>query len=157
MKLYLVQHAEAKSKEEDPDRSLTKEGQRNAKAVAVLAAKLGLGVMQVRHSGKTRAEQTATILAEEVHPRQGILARTDMGPLDDVAPVAAELTESGESVMLVGHLPFMERLAGQLVVQDPERPVVSFRNASIVCLTKNEEHWQVSWILTPEMALASSE
>jgi phosphohistidine phosphatase len=154
MELFLVQHAEAKSKEKDPERSLTKKGRRNAEAVAASAAKLGLELAQIRHSGKRRAEQTAMILAEKLNPHKGVVAASGLGPLDEVEPVAAELTELGESVMLVGHLPFMERLTGQLVVGDPERPVVSFRNAGIVCLTRDGEHWQVAWILTPEIARA---
>jgi phosphohistidine phosphatase len=54
--------------------------------------------------------------------------------------------------MLVGHLPFMARLAGKMLVGDPEQAVVKFRNAAIVCLSRVDERWQVAWILTPDMA-----
>ncbi|MEJ2212093.1 MAG: hypothetical protein P8129_24100, partial [Anaerolineae bacterium] len=55
-------------------------------------------------------------------------------------------------VMLVGHLPFMERLIGELVVGDPDEAIVDVQNAAITCLSENDGAWQVSWILTPEMA-----
>jgi phosphohistidine phosphatase len=49
-------------------------------------------------------------------------------------------------------MPFMERLAGQLVAGDPEVQVVRFRNGGIVCLTQNDDRWQVAWNLTPDLA-----
>jgi phosphohistidine phosphatase len=154
MEIYLVQHAEAKSKEEDPQRSLSDLGARNAKAVAALAARLDLEVSQIRHSGKRRAEQTAVILAEELNPSQGVTSVSGLGPLDEVEPVAVELARSDEPVILVGHLPFMERLVGQLVASNAELPVVKFRNAGLVCLTRGDQHWQVAWTLTSDIAHA---
>ena len=74
MELYLVQHGEAKSKTEDPQRPLTKRGRDEVQRVAAFAAKAGLKVSQVRHSGKRRAEETASILAERLSPAEGVLA-----------------------------------------------------------------------------------
>jgi len=54
--------------------------------------------------------------------------------------------------MLVGHLPFLKRLAGLLVTGDSDCPVVQLRNASVVCVTREGDRWLVAWILTPEMA-----
>ena len=151
MEVYLVQHAEAMSKEENPDRPITGAGRHATAGVAVMAAKLGLDVQQIRHSGKTRAEQTAQILAEALSPAGGIVAVDGLGPLDAVEPVAAELAEHTRPVMLVSHLPFMERLASLLLAGDAERSVVRFTNAGIVCLSR-AEGWQVPWIITPEIA-----
>ena len=64
MKLYLVQHGEAKSEKEDPDRSLTDRGTAEIRAVAEAAKRAGLKPAQIYHSGKTRAQQTADILAD---------------------------------------------------------------------------------------------
>jgi phosphohistidine phosphatase len=153
MKVYLVQHAESKSKDVDPNRSLTEGGRQDTVKVAVLAARMGLDVHQIRHSGKTRAEQTATILGEALSPPDGVVEVSGLAPLDEVEPVADELTKAAQPVMLVGHLPFMERLAGQMLTGDPESSVVQFRNAGIVCLMR-EERWQVAWIITPEIAAA---
>jgi len=63
MRLYLVQHGKAKSKDEDPDRPLTDQGRNDIKKVAVfLAENAGLKVTSIYHSGKTRARQTAEVL-----------------------------------------------------------------------------------------------
>ena len=154
MRLYLVQHAEAKSKEEDPQRSLTAEGRQNAEAVAALTSKLGFNVTRIFNSGKTRALETANILGDVLKPAKGGAILSGLGPLDDVVPIAKDMMEKGEDVVLVGHLPFMERLVGYLVVKDPEQPIVQFQNAGIVCLTGEDNRWQVSWILSSDLAKA---
>ncbi len=152
MNVYLVQHAQAKSKERDPARPLTDKGRQQTLAVAALAGRLDLEVHQIRHSGKTRAQQTAEILGESISPTAGVAAAPGLGPLDDVVDMADKMDALTEPVMLVGHLPFMEKLVGQLVAGDPDRAVVRFHNAALVCLVKGDEGWQVDWIATPEVA-----
>jgi phosphohistidine phosphatase len=109
MKVYLVQHGEAKPKSVDPTRPLTERGRREAQHVAAFAERLGLEVRQIRHSGKTRAEQTAAILGEALSPPDGVAAASGLAPLDDVQSVADALAQEPQPVMLVGHLPFLAR------------------------------------------------
>jgi phosphohistidine phosphatase len=158
MKVYLVQHGEAESRSVDPARPLTERGRQDVQRVAAFAARMGLRheVGQVRHSGKTRAEQTAAILGEALSPSDGVVAVSGLAPNDDVRPVAEALADESQPVMLVGHLPFMARLAGQLLTGDADRLVVRFRYAGIVCLVCEEGRWLVAWVLTPEMAEATS-
>ncbi len=54
--------------------------------------------------------------------------------------------------MLVGHLPHLRRLASLLLVGDPEREIIRFRNGAIVCLVQGDGHWLLQWVLTPELA-----
>jgi len=152
MKVYLVQHAEAMSEKQNPERPLNDLGREHAAWTGNLAARLGVEVEQIRHSGKTRAEETAEIMGEALSPAQGVAAVSGLAPLDDVEPVAEDLEGASEPVMLVGHLPFMERLAGYLLTGDDRQPVIGFTNAGIVCLEKQDDHWQASWIVTPEIA-----
>ena len=152
MNLYLVQHAQAKPKDEDPARPLTGAGRAAAQAVAAFAARLGLEVNQIRHSGKTRARQTAEALAQALSPAGGVVAVSGLAPRDDVRPVAEALAAEDRPVMLVGHLPFMSRLAALLLAGDPDRGVVQFRQGGIVCLAREEGRWLLAWALTPEMA-----
>lgn len=151
MEIYLVQHAEAKSKEEDPNRSITERGRQDVLQVSEFAARMGVKAAQIRHSGKTRAEQTASLLGEVLSPSVEIQTDPRLGPLDPVEPIGDELGNAHQNVMLVGHLPFMERLAGYLLTGDAERAVVKFHNAGIVCIVHTEDDWQVDWILTPRM------
>ncbi len=151
MELYLVQHGEAKSKAKDPQRPLTERGRDEVQRVAAFAAKAGLKVSQVRHSGKRRAEETASILAEHLSPAEGVLAISGLAPMDDVRPIAQALQKETAPLMLVGHLPFMDRLAGLLVTGDPDCSVVRFRMGGIVCLEGEDEDWAVKWVVTPEL------
>ncbi len=154
MKVYLVQHGEAEPKSVDPARPLTARGRQEAERVATFAARLGLTLGQIRHSGKTRAEQTATVLGGILSPPGGVVATSGLAPIDEVEPVAEALGGESQSLMLVGHLPFLDRLAGLLLTGDADRSVIQFRNAGIVCLAREEERWLAAWILTPEMAAA---
>jgi phosphohistidine phosphatase len=154
VKVYLVQHAEAQPEEVDPDRPLSDTGREHAEQVAAVTVKLGLEIDEIRHSGKTRAEQTATILGAALSPSRGVRAASGLGPVDDIEPIAEQLEAVSKPVMLVGHLPFMERLTGYLVTRDAQQAVVDFTNAAIVCLAQDDGQWQLKWILTPEIAAA---
>src|SRR4029077_15574356 len=79
MLVYLVQHAEAKSESEDPERHLTEEGEGNAQRVAEFLHPLHLQVDAIWHSGKPRAHQTAEILARAISGRHGVLQRAGLG------------------------------------------------------------------------------
>jgi len=53
--------------------------------------------------------------------------------------------------MLVGHLPHLSRLSSLLLVGDPEKNIIAFRMAGIVCLRREEENWSVSWMIIPDL------
>ena len=71
-----------------------------------------------------------------------------LGPLDDVTRVSVR---NEDNIMLVGHLPFMERLASYLITGATEKKVFKFQNGGIVCLDKEPESgdWFVKWALVP--------
>jgi phosphohistidine phosphatase len=75
-----------------------------------------------------------------------------LDPLDDVV-LAAKSIAGSENVMLVGHLPFMERLASYLISGSPDRTVVKFQNGGIVRLDRAPETgvWFIKWTLMPEI------
>ena len=150
MERYLVQHGAAKSEDEDPERSLTEQGAADVERVAAFAARIGLEVHQIRHSGKRRAEQTALILDRHLSPSEGTVALSGLAPKDDVEPIADALKKETRPVMLVGHLPFLDRLTNLLVTGKAKRSIVRFRNGGIVCLRGEGEDWAVAWIITPE-------
>jgi phosphohistidine phosphatase len=150
MDVYLMQHGEARPEQEDPSRSLTERGRSEVERVARAAARLGLRIPAIRHSGKLRAQQTAEILAHRLEPRPDLAPMAGLAPQDDPTPVARVVTEAREPLLLVGHLPHLSRLASLLVVGDPALGVVSFRPGGLVCLAREGEGWRLRWILTPE-------
>jgi phosphohistidine phosphatase len=151
MNLFLVQHGEAKPETEDPERSLTERGAETVSRVADWAARMGIKVDQIRHSGKRRAEQTAAIFANHLNPASGMIAVQGLTPLDSVNSVATSLRGRQDSIMLVGHLPHLSRLVGMLVTGSPDNVVVRFRNAGIVCLSQQEENWAIDWVMQPDL------
>ena len=150
MALYLVQHGIALSKAEDPERGLSDQGRAETERIASVAAGYSVEVRRIEHSGKKRAQQTADIIAHALSPSQGVGRREGIAPMDDVAAVALNLNPAAD-LMLVGHLPFMERLAGHLITGDAARRVFKFQNSGIVCLDRDEGNWFVKWALMPNI------
>jgi phosphohistidine phosphatase len=152
MMLYLIQHAKAASKEEDPQRQLTEEGQRDIRRVAEFIAPLNLCVDYLWHSGKKRAEQTAETLAEVIKINKEHAARDGLGPNDDVTVLKDELSVSQLDIMVVGHLPFLAKLASLLLAGSELAGTIAFKNAGVVCLNRDEHnHWQLDWMIIPEI------
>ena len=148
--IYLVQHGEAEAKSSAPERPLTAAGTATVEKMATWAAKIGVKVDQIRHSGKLRAQQTGTILANRLEPREGVAEYPGLGPNDDVQPVADALDSCSYPVMVVGHLPFLSRLASLMLANDLQRELVRFRNAGLVGLVREAEGWKVSCVVPPE-------
>ena len=152
MKLYLVQHAKAASKEADPQRPLTEEGQWDIQKVADFIEQLDLSIDYLWHSGKTRAEQTAEILAEAVEVTEEMSAHDGLSPNDDVTPLEEELISKYQDIMIVGHLPFMSKLASLLLTGSESSDTVAFRQGSIVCLEYTDDNrWQLQWMIVPDL------
>ena len=150
-RLYLVRHGEAKSKQEDPDRPLNDQGRQNVERMATWAADSGLPVDQIRHSGKRRAEQTAGIFVRRLQPPAGAIAIEGIDPNDDVRPLAQSLDQDSGHLMLVGHLPFLSRLVGQLLFGDPDRTDVGFDAAALVILERQHNTWALNCVMQPSL------
>ncbi len=150
MRLYLVRHAEAKSKDEDPERPLTVRGRKQVTGIATSLWNSGAApVKRILHSGKTRSLQTAEILTEHVAPKNGIRESDGLGPLEDPTIWAGRLSDLDEDLMLVGHLPHLGRLASLLLCGDEVEPVVAFAAAGTLCLERDEtDNWTVQWMIT---------
>lgn len=153
MRLYLVQHGDALPKEQDPERPLSEQGRADVASVAHFAQQAGVEVYQIRHSGKRRAQETADILADYLKPNGGVTSLPGLAPQDDVRLIAELLSSETRPLLLVGHLPSMERLAGFLVAGDAQRSVVTFQKGGIVCLEReaSTRAWSIQWAITPDL------
>ena len=83
MNLLLVQHGQAKSETEDPARSLSDVGVKAAEKMAKWLSASEIQVDEIRHSGKQRAEQTASIFAKHLSPHRGVVATSGLNPKDE--------------------------------------------------------------------------
>jgi phosphohistidine phosphatase len=150
MALYLVQHGKSLPKDVDPGRGLSKEGVSEVELIAGVAGNYHVKVEKIFHSGKQRAAQTATLFSDTLKPTQGVAEMQGLGPLDDVDVLAPKLN-AGADVMLVGHLPFMERLVSRLTTGSVDHTVFKFQNGGIVCLDQEAENWHIKWALMPKI------
>jgi phosphohistidine phosphatase len=158
--VYLVQHAEAVPAEDNPDRPLSDNGRTDVQRVASFLAR-SVRVGRIVHSPKTRARDTAVLLAQALGPG-GVVeeAASGLAP-DDSVEVAADLIAGwSEDTMVVGHLPFMGRLAAYLVAGSEDADVVAFQPGTVVCLERadgedaedgedGEGDWTVAWMMRP--------
>jgi phosphohistidine phosphatase len=152
MPLYLVRHGEALSEAADPDRSLTEAGTVTVDGMAQLTAAFNIPVSQILHSGKTRARQTADIFSKYLKPSSEVKEIKGIKPNDDVTIIASKL-DPALNTMIVGHLPFLDRLVSYLVTGSPDTSIIKFQMGGIVCLDQIEKNgsWHVKWALMPKM------
>jgi len=159
MLLYLMQHAQAVSEEVDPLRPLSDEGRAAIGRVAARAAQQALAIERIYHSGKLRARQTAEILAAALHLEACVEELAGLAPKDRAEPLArwlrVETQKPAEGgIVLVSHLPLLERLASLLLTGDEEMGVIAFQYATLVALQPKGDgkRFVVQWMLPPELA-----
>ncbi|MCP4400724.1 MAG: phosphohistidine phosphatase SixA [bacterium] len=152
MKLYLMQHGSAMSKEENSARPLSAQGIKDVEKVAMFLSRVGSAsqLSEIRHSGKRRAQETAEIVARSLGQQERVIAVDGLNPNDDIPPVAAMLQQEDADLFLVGHLPFLNRLASQLLSGNPERELLQFQPGGVLCLL-GQGDWKLCWMLIPTL------
>ena len=70
--------------------------------------------------------------------------------MDDVKAFARTL-DPQSNIMVVGHLPFMEKLVSYLTAGNENLRVYKFQNSGIVCLDREGNDWFIKWILNPHI------
>lgn len=154
MKLYLVQHADALSKETDPKRPLSQKGLKDAQKMAAFLLEAELTVDEVVHSGKSRAEQTADVLSKAVWPGNAAIELPGLGPNDSTDHLMHSAETAGGDLMAVGHLPFMAKMAARCLTGFEDGVLIDFEPGAVVCLERQEEGWALSWMQRPSMVSA---
>ena len=122
MKLYLAQHAEACTKDSNPERPLTDKGKTDANRMAVFLRQAGVSVGRVMHSGKLRARQTTERLMNAIAIGVTAEVSPDINPNDNPNTLAQQALAWKTDTLIVGHMPYMARLVSQLLLQDSARP-----------------------------------
>jgi len=150
MYLYLIQHAQAKPKEEDPQRGITQNGKGVTEKMADYFKRLKPGVREIWHSGKLRARQTANIMAGSIGLKEKLIEKAGLAPMDDVLKIKEQLTAIEDNLMVVGHLPHLARLSSVLLSGDQGAGLIRFSNSAIVCLECEGRQWQLAWMVVPD-------
>lgn len=156
MALFLVQHGMSAPKDVDPEKGLSSQGRIETERIAQVAKAYEIKVDKIVHSGKKRAEQTAVYYHDALSLTTPLESIQGINPLDDVRPFANNLTP-GLELMVVGHMPFMQRLVSYLTTGSEEIRVYQFQNSGIVCMDKTKEldgtiDWFLKWTLNPKIS-----
>jgi len=137
--LYLVRHgiaADASAKMSDADRSLTPEGARKIKRVAVGLKRLGIVPAAVLASPLRRAQETAEILAAVLAPDHSLEIYAPLAPGQGAGAVVRGLSayRRSEAVMLVGHEPGMSELTSHLLTGSSSLLAVDFKKGGVAAI-----------------------
>ena len=152
MKLYLVQHGEASPEETDPERPLSDKGRSDTSKAAAFLREAGISVETILHSTKLRAEQTARILADTLDQRCDVVKRDFLSPNDPLDNILDEISRRDDDLMIVGHLPFLDRLTSRLILGSEEKSIVRFRQGGVLFLERGEERsWRITGFIVPDL------
>lgn len=150
MRIYLVQHGAALSREQDPDRPLSEQGRRDMARMAEFLAGAAVAPDRIKHSGRTRARQTAEILGERLGGTVS-QSRWPLAPNDGPGDLVAATANWHDEVMMVGHMPFMGRAASLLIAGSRGAKAFAFMPGSVLCLERQEVGWSAAWMIRPEL------
>jgi len=152
MAVYLVQHGKSLPKDKDPEQGLSEEGIAEVMRIAEVARGYDIAVKSIVCSMKKRAFQTAEIFTSILAAGTEVRKIEGIKPLDDVADFAKTI-KNEDNLMVVGHLPFMQRLISFLILDSIEPAVFKVQNSGIVCLDKDPDtdRWIIRWAIMPDI------
>lgn len=149
MKLYLMRHGQAASKQVDPEQGLTAGGKAEIKKLARQLAGQNVQVAQIYHSEKTRARQTAEIMSRFIAPDVIPKAHAHITPNDDPHTLLPEINEWQIDTLITSHLPFVPNLLTLLIENSSAIQNISFVPGTVVCLLKEDSAWSIEWVASP--------
>jgi len=149
MKLYLVRHGDSLPESADPQKGLSEGGRDDVRLVANAIRNLNIQVEEIWHSDKLRARQTAEILVPAIVAKKGLIERLGLAPNDLVDKVYQEITARRQALMLVGHMPFLGKLATLLMCGEGDVCHINFASAGMAFLEHDGESWSLNWLIEP--------
>lgn len=145
MKLYLIRHGDAIPSNMDPQRPLSVVGQTQVRHLAQHLVEQNAKPTTIYHSGILRAEQTAHILAQNLHVTH-VKKIIGLLPEDPVEIIADQVMTWMQDTILVSHLPYIAYLLEALCITTYS---VQFDTATAVCLLREKNTWLMETVLHP--------
>ena len=154
MEVYLMQHGPNLSEDEDPEESLSPEGEAQVSKAAQAINKMGLTFDVVIASTKKRSQQTAAIVAEAIgFPVDGIVETEKvkaMTPAEETIHYLEQFQDK-QSVLIAGHLPSLAEVASSLLTSGSKTTIQFERGGigriDVEALPTHEG--RLRWYLTP--------
>jgi phosphohistidine phosphatase len=143
--IYLVHHGDAVGSDVDPMRPLSERGRAAMLLVADEAARRGVKPDAIWHSGKLRARQTAEAFWKVCHPFATLTAERALQPADPPEWIRDRFVGETRDLMLVGHMPHLERLVRLMTGVDEQSAAISFPLHGMIALEPDGERWREAW------------
>ena len=168
MDLYLLRHAQAVERASgrggrDSERALTTEGRQRMKRISRVLAKLEFSFDLILTSPYRRAQQTARIVAEELHLEKRLRLSRHLFPEADPEALLEELDRrlaTQGSVLLVGHEPSLGRILSVATCGGAGLSV-TFKKAGLAKVAWGPvgatPRASLEWLLTPRQLLSMGE
>jgi phosphohistidine phosphatase len=150
LRVYIARHGEALPHQIDASRALSARGVMEVERVAMWASRKGIKIEQIRHSGIVRAKESAEIYAQHLQPESGTRSVSGLKPNDAAHVLAKELVHETDTLLLVGHLPFMGLLAEALIKGDNQLRSVHFPTGGFAGFEYNGTLWSLICTATPD-------
>lgn len=158
--LYILRHGIAADKADwkgpDSDRPLTQEGIRKMKKAARGIRRLDLEIDWILTSPYRRAYDTALIAAKELKAKKKLKIVRSLAADGDPNALLRHLARdyrSWETVLLVGHEPYLSRLISVLISGDPNASL-ALSKGGLAKLTADSLTYgkcaTLEWLLTPK-------
>jgi phosphohistidine phosphatase len=141
-----MRHGKAAAVHDDPEEGLTDQGRQEIEQLAKRLADQGVSFDRVLHSEKTRAKQTAHIMAGILAPKVTPQMKSGLKPNDDPRELIPELETWQQDTLVTSHLPFVPMLLTRLTGENHGMNIVP---GSVFCLEKANGHWRVEWVMSP--------
>jgi phosphohistidine phosphatase SixA len=149
VKVYLVHHVDALSKEQDPQRHISALGKAQADRIGERLKALGAAPVRILHSEAQWTIDTAERIAAKLGA-SGNTAKASypINTDDPVAPFLADIAASKGDIMMCGHVDYLLRTASKLVCGDEKRKVIEFKpaNGTMACLEGSGDRWYVTYM-----------
>lgn len=96
------------------------------------------------HSGKERALQTATIIADTIGLSENIKQAEGISPMDDANEFALKIKPFADDVLIASHMPFVQRLCDALL-GDKKKQDMEFVPGKCVCIEIDRGNAELVW------------
>jgi phosphohistidine phosphatase len=154
MEIYLMQHGPNLSKDEDPEESLSLEGEVQISKAAQAIKKMGLEFDVIIASPKKRSQQTAAVVARTLGFPVDSIVETEkvkaMTPAEETIRYLEEF-QGKQSVLIAGHLPSLAEVASFLLTSG-SKATIQFERGGIGRIDVNAlptHEGRLRWYLTP--------
>ncbi len=131
MKLYLMRHGEAEGVYGGDEPALTARGKAEVNRIGEALSSMDIQLDHIYQSGKLRARQTAEMIKSKLGGDILISKKEGLKPNDPVSAFVGNLKDIKENILIVGHLPFIAKLASYLLAETESDHMIAFRTSSV--------------------------